>query len=33
VVLVAAVTLAVRAAVAAHRGAWHRYPVCLRLLS
>ena len=32
-VLVAAATLAVRAAVAARRGAWHRYPVCLRLLS
>ena len=32
-VLVAATVLAVRAAVAARRGAWHRYPVCLRLLS
>ncbi len=32
-VLVAAVVLAARAAVAARRGAWHRYPVSLRLLS
>ena len=32
-VLLAALVLAVRAAVAARRGAWHRYPVCLRLLS
>lgn len=32
-VLVAAIVLAVRAAVAARRGAWHRYPVSLRLLS
>ena len=32
-VLVAAAVLAVRAAVAARRGAWHRYPVSLRLLS
>ena len=32
-VVVAAVTLAGRAAVAARRGAWHRYPVSLRLLS
>lgn len=33
VVVVVAATLAVRAAAAARRGAWHRYPVCLRLLS
>lgn len=32
-VLVAAATFAVRAAAAARRGAWHRYPVSLRLLS
>jgi uncharacterized Tic20 family protein len=32
-VLVAATVLAGRAAVAARRGAWHRYPVSLRLLS
>ena len=32
-VLVASLTLAGRAAVAARRGAWHRYPVSLRLLS
>lgn len=32
-VLVAAVVLALRAALAAQRGAWHRYPVSLRLLS
>ncbi len=32
-VLVAATVLAARAAVAARRGAWHRYPVSLRLLS
>lgn len=31
-VIVGAGVLAVRAAVAARRGAWHRYPVCLRLL-
>ena len=29
----AALVLAARAAVAAQRGAWHRYPVSLRLLS
>lgn len=33
VVLVAAAVLAVRAAAAARRGAWYRYPVCLRLLT
>ena len=32
-VLVAAVVLALQAAVAARRGAWHRYPVSLRLLT
>ena len=32
-VLVVATVLAARAALAARRGAWHRYPVCLRLLS
>jgi uncharacterized protein len=32
-VVVAALVLAARAAVAAQRGAWHRYPVSLRLLS
>ena len=32
-VLVAAAVLALRAAGAARRGAWHRYPVSLRLLS
>ncbi|HEU0104352.1 MAG TPA: DUF4870 domain-containing protein [Mycobacteriales bacterium] len=33
VVVLGALTLAGRAAVAARRGAWHRYPCCLRLLS
>lgn len=33
VVLVVSTVLAARAAAAARRGAWHRYPVCLRLLS
>lgn len=33
VVLLAAAALAVRAAVAARRGAWHRYPLTLRLLT
>lgn len=32
-VLVAAAVLALQAAGAARRGAWHRYPVSLRLLS
>ena len=32
-VLLTATVLAGRAAVAARRGAWHRYPVSLRLLS
>jgi len=33
VVLVASATFAVQAAVAARRGAWHRYPVSFRFLS
>lgn len=33
VVVLAALAFAARAALAARRGAWHRYPVCLRLLS
>lgn len=33
VVVVGAATLAVQAAVAARRGAWHRYPVTFRFLS
>ena len=31
--LLSVVVLALRAALAAQRGAWHRYPVSLRLLS
>ena len=33
VVVVGALGLSVRAAVCAHRGAWHRYPISLRLVS
>ena len=33
VVVLGALCLSVRAAVCAHRGAWHRYPISLRLVS
>ncbi len=33
VVVIGALGLSVRAAVSAHRGAWHRYPISLRLVS
>lgn len=33
VVVVGAVGMSLRAALCAHRGAWHRYPVSLRLVS
>ena len=33
VVVLGALGLSVRAAVSAHRGAWHRYPISLRLVS
>jgi uncharacterized Tic20 family protein len=33
VVVLGALGLSARAAVSAHRGAWHRYPISLRLVS